>query len=107
MENLDHIDQLRMERARKRVKSIMGFYKHLTAYLFVNTILLAIKWFNLEPGENFFEFSTFSTVFFWGIGLAFHGLGVFGTNAFLGSDWEERKIREIMEKEKQNTNKWE
>ena len=106
MENLDNIEQLRMERARKRVKSIMGFYKHLTAYIVVNAILLAIKWFKLEPGEEFFDFSTFSTVIFWGIGLAFHAMGVFGTNAFLGSDWEERKIREIMNKEKQ-TNKWE
>lgn len=106
MENRENLEQMRMERARKRVKSIAGFYKHLTAYLIVNVFLLTIKYFNLDTGENFFTFGNFSTAFFWGIGLAFHAMGVFGTNVFLGSDWEERKIREIMDKEKQ-TNKWE
>lgn len=97
---------MRIERARKRVKSIMGFYKHLTAYLTVNMFLLALNYFNLDEGEIFFEFSTFSTAFFWGIGLAFHAISVYGTNAFLGSEWEERKIREIMERQKK-TNQWE
>lgn len=86
MQQSNNIEQLRMDRARKRVKSIMGFYKHLAAYVVVNSILLAIKWFTMDKGEVFWEFSTFSTVLFWGIGLAFHAFGVFGTNAFLGSD---------------------
>ncbi|MFT3795758.1 2TM domain-containing protein [Flavobacterium sp.] len=107
MENLDNIEQLRMERARKRVKAMMGFYKHLMVYVVVNAVLLAIKYFNLDPGETFFELGNFSTAFFWGIGLVFHAMSVFGTHAFLGSDWEERKIRQIMEKEKQSTSKWE
>lgn len=106
MENKETIEQMQMERARKRVKSIGGFYKHLSVYLLVNTFLIAIKYFKLEEGETFLEFSTFSTAFFWGIGLAFHALSVFGPSAFLGSDWEERKIREIMNKEK-SSNKWE
>jgi hypothetical protein len=45
------------------------------------------------------------TAFFWGIGLVAHGFSVFVPQWFLGNDWEERKIKEIMEKEKQN--KWE
>jgi hypothetical protein len=36
---------------------------------------------------------------FWGVGLALHGLGVFAGDRFLGRDREERKIREIMERE--------
>jgi hypothetical protein len=106
MEDQDHMDQLRLERARKRVKSIAGFYKHLSVYLLINVFLIAVKYFNLDVGEHFFEFGTFSTAFFWGIGLGFHAISVFGANAFFGSDWEERKINEIMEKEKR-TNKWE
>ncbi len=95
-----------MERARKRVKAIAGFYKHLSVYLLVNLLLLALRYFRLDPGEEFWRFETFSTAFFWGIGLAFHALGVFGTNLFLGPDWEDRKIRELMEKDKRY-NKWE
>ena len=59
----------------------------------------------MDNDERFFEFSTFSTAIFWGIGIAFHALGVFGTNIFLGHDWEERKIQQIMSKDK--TKKWE
>lgn len=105
MENHENIDHLRMERAKKRVRSIAGFYKHLSVYLIINAFLITLKYFNLDADEKFFQFSTFSTAIFWGIGLAFHAMGVFGTNAFLGPDWEERKIREIMAKEKNN--KWE
>jgi hypothetical protein len=77
----------------------------LAAYVLVNIFLIAIRYINLEPGEKFMEFGTFSTAFYWGIGLAFHALGVFGNNVFFGKDWEERKIREIMEKDKKQ--KWE
>lgn len=105
MENLSFIEQQRFERAQKRVKKISGFYKHLMVYVLVNLFLITLQFFNLGKGEKFFEFSTFSTAFFWGIGLAFHVISVFGKNIFLGSNWEEKKIQEFMEKEK--TSKWE
>ena len=38
----------------------------------------------------------------WGIGVLFHGMKVFNITPFLGRNWEEQKIRELMEKEKQN-----
>lgn len=105
MENLSALEQKKFERAKKRVQSITGFYKHLAAYILVNISLFIIKGVALDPGEKFFEFSTFSTAVFWGIGLIFHAMGVFGKNIFLGNDWEEKKIKEIMEKEK--SSKWE
>jgi len=105
MENLTALERQKFEKAKKRVQAISGFYKHLAAYILVNLFLFILNATTLEAGENFFVFSTFSTAFFWGIGLAFHAAGVFGKNIFLGNDWEEKKIREIMEKEK--TSKWE
>jgi len=36
----------------------------------------------------------------WGIGIAIHGLSVFVFGQFFGSEWEERKIKEIMDKDK-------
>jgi 2TM domain len=51
------------------------------------------------------ELRQFSTAFFWGIGLAAHGLSVFMPTMILGKDWEDKKIKELMEKEKNN--KWE
>lgn len=100
-------EQKKLERARKKVESIKGFYKHLGVYILVNLFLIAGKWFTLDPGESFFQFGTFATAFFWGIGVAFHALGVFGTGIFLGNDWEERKIKELMDREKNRGNKWE
>jgi hypothetical protein len=45
------------------------------------------------------------TAFFWGIGLLAHGLSVFVPNWIMGQNWEDRKIKEFIEKEK--ANKWE
>lgn len=104
MENSDNLERRRFERASKKVRAISGFYKHLAVYLIVNGFLIALHYFDLDKGEAFLTFGTFSTAFFWGIGLLFHGLSVLGPNVFLGSDWEERKINEIMEREK--SKKW-
>jgi len=105
--NQEPIDQMRFERAHKRVKQISGFYKHLASYVLINGAFIALKAINQDEGEAFFTFGNFSMAFFWGIGLAVHALSTFGTSAVLGGDWEERKIREIMEKEKRQNRKWE
>ena len=98
-------EQIRLERATKRVKQIKGFYKHVMIYIIVNSLLILLNYFDLDEGEKFLQFSTFSTLFFWGIGLLFHAIKVFGKNIFLGTDWEEKKINQYM-KQSQNT-KWE
>ncbi|WP_318640299.1 2TM domain-containing protein [Flavobacterium ardleyense] len=105
MENLSAQEQARFERAQKKVKSIKGFYTHFVVYLLVNAFIIISLYLNLDKGEQFWHFSTFSTPLFWGIGLAFHGLNVFGQTLFFGNKWEERKIQEFMN-EKQTT-KWE
>lgn len=105
MERLKTAEDLRYERAAKRVKSLKGYYKHLISYLLVNLFLISLTYFKLEEGENFWKFSTFSVAFFWGIGMLFHTIGVFGKNVFLGNDWEEKKIKEFMEQKPNN--KWE
>jgi hypothetical protein len=90
-------------RAKKRVKEITGFYWHLGAYVIVNLFLIGLIGFN---SGDFWNFGTFSTPFFWGIGLAFHFLGVFGKNFFFGKQWEERKIKEYMEKDREERRKY-
>jgi hypothetical protein len=35
----------------------------------------------------------------WGIGLAAHGLATYRWMPFLGKEWEQRKIRELMDQE--------
>jgi hypothetical protein len=38
--------------------------------------------------------------------VVFHVLKVFNVFPVLGKDWEEKKIKELMEKERENKNKW-
>lgn len=88
--------------AYKRVKRIKGFYTHLIVYVLVNSYLIVNQCFDDNSFQALFQLHTYSTAFFWGIGLVAHGLSVFGREIFFGSDWEERKIRELMNKDKNN-----
>jgi hypothetical protein len=83
------------ERARKRVEELKSFYSHLLVYLAVNAGLFLLNIIT-SPKHLWFYWPLIG----WGIGLTIHGLSVFGTQNLLGKDWEEKKIRELMEKEK-------
>ena len=83
------------ERARKRVEELKSFYTHLFVYIAVNAGLFLLNIIT-SPRHLWFYWPLIG----WGIGLAIHGLSVLGTQRLLGKDWEERKIKEIMEKEK-------
>lgn len=90
--------------AYKRVKKIKGFYIHALVYILVNAFIIIISSTN-RNSSDLLNWETYSTALFWGIGLLAHGLSVFGRNMFFGQNWEEKKIRELMEKEK--SQKWE
>ena len=98
-------EQSKYENAVKRVKKIKGFYSHLLVYIVINIMILIVNVQSLDKAESYISLENFSTALFWGIGLAAHGLSVFGPNFILGQNWEEKKINELMEKEKNN--KWE
>ena len=104
MENLSEQSDFRKEdayiRAKKKVESIKGFYWHLAVYIVVNIVIVSIIVSN--AGVSVFSFAALSTPLFWGIGLLFHFLGVFGANVLFGSSWEQRKIKEFMDKDMEN-----
>ena len=85
----------RYYQAQKKVKGIRGFYEHLTVFIFVTVILVVI---NLITSPEYLWFIW--CIGGWGIGVVFHGLKVFGYSPFFNKEWEERKIQEILEKEK-------
>ncbi len=92
--------------AYKRVKKVKGFYTHAIVYVVINVMIVIANIQDLDAGESYFQIHNFFTAFFWGMGLLAHGLSVFLPNMILGSNWEERKIQELIEKEKSNQNKW-
>ena len=87
-------------RAKKKLEKLVGFYWHLAIYIIVNAFIMITIVYNSNQG--FFDFGTWATAFFWGIGLFFHFIGVFGPDLMFGKKWEERKIQEMMEKDKRN-----
>ncbi len=86
----------RYVRAKKKVDAIKGFYWNLISYCLVIPFLIFI---NLMTAPEYLWF--WWPMLGWAIGLAFHAFGVFGGNILFGKDWEERKIKEIMDKESQ------
>jgi len=102
---MENQDEIRYQEAAKRVKKIKGFYSHLGVYIVVNIMLFLLNTQNFNAGEDYLQWKNFTTPFFWGIGLVAHGLSVFLPSMILGNNWEEKKIKELMEKEKNN--KWE
>lgn len=98
-------EEIKYQEAVKRVKRIKGFYTHAAIYVVVNIMIVILNIQDLEPGESYFKIENFFTAFFWGLGLLTHALSVFLPNILLGSNWEEKKIKQLMEKDKQN--KWE
>ncbi|NHM07948.1 2TM domain-containing protein [Flavobacterium sp. CYK-4] len=101
---MENIDEIRYREAQNRVKKIKGFYTHLIVYVVINTIIIVANYQELPAGESL-RLQHFSLFFFWGIGLVAHGLTVFLPTFILGKDWEERKIKQLMEREKNN--RWE
>ncbi len=89
-------------RAQKKVKAIKGFYIHLMVYLMVNGFILISRFISEGDWSVFWEWQSYGTLFFWGIGIAFHAFGVFGMDFILGKSWEDRKIKELMDKDKKN-----
>ena len=81
--------------AVKRVKKKKGFYRHLMAYLAVNTALTVVVL--MEEGT----LEGMIPGIFWGIGLAIHYFNVFGfpiKGRLGGAEWEERELRKELSK---------
>ncbi|WP_312346289.1 2TM domain-containing protein [Chryseobacterium binzhouense] len=83
-------DDVVYERALKRVKEIKSFYSNVISYIVVIPVLVIINMIS-TPQHLWFYWPMLG----WGMGVAAHGLSVFS----IGRNWEERKIREILEKE--------
>lgn len=84
-------DSAAYKRAQKRVKEIKSFYMNLISYCTVSAFLIFINLFT-SSRNHWFWFPVLG----WGIGVASHAFQVFG----VGESWQEKKIREIMNKQK-------
>jgi two-component system LytT family sensor kinase len=95
MINTDDLENSKYVRALERVEKLKEFYQNLASYCIVIPFLIFIN-LRFSPGFYWFWFPIFG----WGMGLAFHFLEVNNYNIFLGKNWEDRKIKEIMKEDK-------
>ena len=86
------MDDQRQRRARTWVKALLGFYIHATVYGAVNAGLLLLNLLT-SPGYLWFLWPLVG----WGIGLAAHGLAVFGARLAWG--WEERRVGALLDRD--------
>lgn len=91
-ENFD--DDTSYYRAKKWVDELKGFYGNVISYGIVIPCLIYIN-LTFVPEFHWFWFPMGG----WGMGLLLHAVGVFG----YGARWEERKIRQLLEKEQVRT----
>lgn len=94
--------EIKYIKAKERVQELRKFYGNLTSYILVISLLAGINYWTNEWRYMWFLWAAFG----WGIGLFFHAMNTFKLNPFFGKDWEERKINEIMEKERNDGTKW-
>lgn len=86
-------------RAKRKLDKLKGFHSHAVAYVIINVFLLGFFYW----AQGRLTLASFSTAFFWGIGLAIHGFCVYGQDYFFGSKWEQQKIEAFMEEERNNS----
>ena len=98
-------DSIRYKDAERRVKYFKIFYVFAFVYFAVNIFIMFINYKELKPGETIWHLKYFSLPIFWGIGLIGYAINVFVPGVILGSNWEEKKIKKLMEKEKESQNK--
>lgn len=96
MENFKLTDEQAYHRAKKKAQEIKGFYCNLFCYCIVVPFLIFIN-LTFSPQFYWFWFSAIG----WGIGVVINGFIAFGHIPFLSKDWEERKLKQFMEQDKQ------
>lgn len=96
----DYKEAERYYQAQKKVKEIRKFYEHLTVFVLVNPIVMVVNLIT-SPGHLWFLYCLFG----WGIAVVLDGLKAFNYAPFFNKEWEEKKIKEILEEENQKT-KW-
>ncbi|MGV8815301.1 MAG: 2TM domain-containing protein, partial [Gelidibacter sp.] len=83
-------------RAQKRVEDLKAFFRSLVSYCIIIPFLIFINY-KTSWHYQWFWFPMLA----WGMGLVIQAFSVFG----YGKDWEERKIKEILDKER-HTKTW-
>ena len=95
MENSNYDAENAYYKAKRQVDELRTFYTSLISYCLVIPLLIFIN-LRFNPQYHWFWFPALS----WGFGLSMKGFRIFG----YGTNWEERKIQQILNKEDSKQN---
>ncbi|RZK61717.1 MAG: 2TM domain-containing protein [Pedobacter sp.] len=92
----------KIAKAEKRARQIKSFYTHLLAYVSINTALVIYYFADDYLAAQFWQ-TTFSiTLGFGSLGVVSHAIAVYGQTIFFPKGWEQRKIKQLIEKNSNN-----
>jgi hypothetical protein len=107
------MENLKYQRAAKRVKELKGFYRHVRIFVVVNLFLFILKSKLLHfylpvdfPTEDYFYDWIYGNLLVWLVILAIHGLFLFRNKITIFKKWEKRQIEKYIEKDKQEEQKY-
>ncbi|HMN81818.1 MAG TPA: 2TM domain-containing protein [Burkholderiaceae bacterium] len=84
--------------ARRRVRALRGWHIHAFVYACVIGGLWLLYGFGAAPRHVHLYPWPLAPMLGWGLGLAIHGFVVWIGASGTGRNWEERKIRELMQR---------
>jgi hypothetical protein len=95
----------KLEKAKKRVEQLKKFYKHVAFYVVITAFFIGRRIYkDISYGDSIFEaftdISNYRLFFWWTVILILHGLKTYRFDFFFSKDWEERKIKEEVNKQK-------
>lgn len=88
---------------RRRVHRLADFYRHLFVYLIVNAGLWAFNAWTVSQmtgKANAWMWWAVWPTLWWGVGVLIHGLSVLPRLNFFSQDWEDKKVKELMERDR-------
>jgi len=101
----------KLEKAKKRVEAIKGFFRHLRIFLTVSIILTVLYLFQAEPiiirvreavneeVMSWINLNIWVNLGIWALILVIHGLVVFKFRFSFLKNWEERQLQKYLNEE--------
>jgi hypothetical protein len=91
----------RERQIRRQVHAQAEFFRHLAIYIGVILLLWTINLLEVglpSAGANPWRYWAVWPTIGWGIGVAIHAVTTLTRVGMLSRDWEERKVRELMQR---------
>lgn len=103
---MDNIEKNKILRAQEKVREIKNFYWLVVIFCFVTLILFGVAYFlwKIDVPE-FVVYIVMSTPLVFAVITISEYLRVFDRNPLFGKKWEERKLKEFMNEDK-NSEQW-